>query len=253
MKATVGSIASYRPLGNSKACRRANWDKFLRLAREVRSLDGAFREEVGPVPAEYHLGRVQRERLRRSEKTAVPLPEVATESKQSDEVYIYGLCDSRDHVVRYVGKTHRHLCDRLYEHEFKPSNRSVCEWLKTLRSAGAKAEAVVLEVCKNFRWQEREIHWIATLRKEHGLLNVAKGGKFYGPPKGKSAAIATQAFHRKSIARSGPVKHLAREEIEMLSGSISPPSKISRFRSGLAGARATSAGTTIQPALVSRG
>jgi hypothetical protein len=124
MKSTVGSIASYRPLGNSKARRRADWEKFLRLAREVRSLDGALREEVGPVPVEYHLGRVQRERIRRSEKTAVLLPEGTTESKQS---------------------------------------------------------------------------------------------------------------------------------IEMLGGSISPPSRIARFRSGLAGARATSAGTTIQPALVSRG
>jgi hypothetical protein len=170
------------------------------LAKEARGLDFAYSETIAaPLPV-------------------VELPKAPGENKQADEVFIYGLADPRDHVVRYVGKTSRPLWERLREHEFKPSNQAVCEWLKALRLAGAAAEVVVLEVCKKFRWQEREIHWIAQLRKEHGLLNIAKGGKFYGPPQGKPAARATQRFHRLVIARSGPVKHLSREEIAAIYG-----------------------------------
>jgi hypothetical protein len=173
---------------------------FSPLALEARAIEVGYRETLDcPIVTD--------------ESTKVP-----GEVKQNDEAFIYGLADPRDHAVRYIGKTQRALRERLHEHEFKPSNRAVGEWLKEMRSQKVRAEIVVLEVCKAFRWQEREIHWIAKLRKEHGLLNIAKGGRFYGPPKGKPAARASQAFHRRAIARSGPVRHLSPEEIAAIYG-----------------------------------
>jgi len=127
---------------------------------------------------------------------------------------IYGLADPRDHAVRYVGKTNRSPSERLWEHEFKPSNQRVAEWLRTLRADGVEAEVLVLETCAKKAWQEREIYWIKRYRGEkRGLLNIAKGGVYYGPS-GKSASYeAGRAFHRKAIARSGPVRIYTPKEI----------------------------------------
>jgi hypothetical protein len=207
-----------------------------KLHQEARRLDSAFREIAAvPIP--------------------VSRPASPPVGKRDDEVYIYGICDPRDHVVRYVGKTRGPLLDRLHGHEFTPSNQALCEWLKALRTQGVRAEIRALEVCENFRWQDREIYWIAKIRKEHKLLNVAKGGRFYAAPKGNLEKCASQRFQRLTIARSGPVRHLSREEIEALRGSISPPPKVARFRSGLPTALAERVPPerTITTALVSRG
>jgi len=175
-------------------------------------MDRELREVAGRPPASM-VGKNIHLRPRGKKPSPPSAPVVIPTTKKEAETFIYGLADPRDHVVRYVGETSRTLAQRLSEHEFKPSNKNVSEWLKSLRAQGVSPEAIVLETCPRSRWQEREIYWIAKLRNEHSLMNVAKGGKFYGRPKGNLTKRLSMAFHRKAIARSGSVKVYTPEEI----------------------------------------
>jgi hypothetical protein len=96
--------------------------------------------------------------------------------KGPDQVYIYGLADPRDHVIRYVGKTCGGLGHRLDWHIREPTNRGMAEWLGGLWLCGVRPEIAVLEVCHCAKWEASERSWIARLRKVSSLLNVEDGG-----------------------------------------------------------------------------
>jgi len=96
--------------------------------------------------------------------------------KGQDQVYIYGIADPRDHVIRYVGKTSMHPGARLDWHMREPTNRRMGEWLYGLDMAGIRPEIAVLEICHVSKWQQSERSWIARMRNVSELLNVEDGG-----------------------------------------------------------------------------
>jgi len=51
-------------------------------------------------------------------------------SRYANLVYIYGLADPRDHLIRYVGKTQCSLWTRLEGHLKRPVNWKMRRWLK---------------------------------------------------------------------------------------------------------------------------
>jgi len=181
----------------------------------LRALQREWNKEAALHPAHQrgYVAEYSNRQRRHDGKASRPQWKATRPIDVSTMTTIYGIADPRDHVIRYVGKTSRAVVERLGEHELKPSNKNVGEWLRGLRAQGVSAEVIVLETCPRTHWQDREIYWIAKLRKEHRLLNIAKGGKFYGPPKGDIAHRASMAFHRRAIARSGPVKIFTPEEV----------------------------------------
>ena len=92
-------------------------------------------------------------------------------------VYIYGLVDQRDKRVRYVGKSITPSA-RLYAHlSAKGINPIKDAWLDELKSQGLKPELKIIDKCKAYEWQFREMFWIKEYRKkENDLTNLADGG-----------------------------------------------------------------------------
>lgn len=144
-----------------------------------------------------------------------------TTTKYGNSVYIYGIADPRDHLIRYVGKTQCSLATRLEGHLKRPVNWRMRQWLRSLQRDGIGPEIVAIEVCRWFEWEVREAHWIRTLREN--LLNISPGEP---PPErtrnlGKSArrTIRRAKMVAMEIAeKSGPVRHLSREEIASIYG-----------------------------------
>ncbi len=97
--------------------------------------------------------------------------------KGPDQVYIYGLADPRNHVIRYVGKTSIELGARLDWHIKEPTNRGMAEWLGELWLSGIRPEIAVLEICHVSKWENAERVWIARMRKVGQMLNVEPGGE----------------------------------------------------------------------------
>ena len=132
-------------------------------------------------------------------------------------VFIYGLADPRDHLIRYVGKTQCRLETRLEGHLKRPVSRGMRSWLSSLQRVGIVPEIVPIEVCRKFEWELRESHWIGKLKEN--LLNVSPGEL---PPAetrtlGKGAMKTLRRARLAAVeiaALSGPVRILTREEIE---------------------------------------
>lgn len=76
--------------------------------------------------------------------------------------YIYGLVDPRDDKVKYVGKTVE-LKERFRTHirECRKSNSPKNFWIAHLLLLGLEPELLVIEVCEDSKWKERERFWIA--------------------------------------------------------------------------------------------
>jgi len=129
--------------------------------------------------------------------------------KCAGEAYIYGISDPRDHVIRYVGKTHKELEQRLWEHEFNPSNVRVEAWLKGLRKDGVKAEMTVLEICLKYRWKLSEEFWIAALSPNENLLNISIGGRFDDPRNRHGKAWKRAKARFDEAKNHGPVRFVS--------------------------------------------
>jgi predicted XRE-type DNA-binding protein len=95
-------------------------------------------------------------------------------------VNIYTLSDPATREIRYVGKTHRDLFERLHEHvgNCDRSTYHSANWIRGLRDSGVRPLIELLEVTDDDTWAERERHWISTLR-ERGvrLTNIQDGGE----------------------------------------------------------------------------
>jgi len=95
-------------------------------------------------------------------------------------IYIYGLYDPRNGLLRYVGKTNniriRHSAHTRENGECYKHN-----WVKSLISLGLRPEIKVLETIENSDdkdWQERERWWIkSSLDSGAPLTNLHSGGR----------------------------------------------------------------------------
>ncbi len=95
-------------------------------------------------------------------------------------IYIYGLLDSVDGDVRYVGKT-VNLRARLTAHRCQSSKKytRLGYWLRSLGDSVAELTCVVLEELPDSAdWATAEKQWIHSLRADapKRLLNIAEGG-----------------------------------------------------------------------------
>lgn len=96
--------------------------------------------------------------------------------------FIYGLVDSRRPLdIRYVGKTSRRLCDRLWDHKKfakrKPSSTHRNNWVNQVVAEGGRIDIVAIEECSEAELNAREIFWIATYNAAGGrLTNHTAGG-----------------------------------------------------------------------------
>jgi hypothetical protein len=88
------------------------------------------------------------------------------------EWFIYGLCESGSHQVRYVGKT-RNTHTRLRHHLSRARKGSTCRVHQWMRSLDELPCLVVLERGFGDAWRDAERKWISALP---GLLNVTAGG-----------------------------------------------------------------------------
>jgi hypothetical protein len=97
--------------------------------------------------------------------------------RKAKPALIYCMIDPRSGETMYVGKTFN-LRQRLAGHIFSPCNESMSSWIKSLLEQGVKPKIELLEsVAPGTSWQEREVFWIAEMkRKGASLLNRTDGG-----------------------------------------------------------------------------
>lgn len=89
-------------------------------------------------------------------------------------VAIYGLCDPRDYVIRYVGKTTQPK-GRLRKHiDLAKSGKHypVCQWIRDLLAEGEEPVMEILDAEPGLCGSDREDAWIHELSKVQPLLNV---------------------------------------------------------------------------------
>lgn len=94
------------------------------------------------------------------------------------EVYIYGLVCPITNNIKYVGKTIQRLELRLKGHIclYKHDITYRANWIRSLKDKGLKPNIILIEVCNENNWEEREIYWIAYYSKLFVLTNHQKGG-----------------------------------------------------------------------------
>lgn len=95
-------------------------------------------------------------------------------------VFIYGLYDPRNGLLRYIGKTNN-LKVRHSAHSTEKGENHKHNWVKALSRLGLRPELRVLETIENSNdedWQERERLWIASsLANGDALTNLHSGGR----------------------------------------------------------------------------
>ena len=92
--------------------------------------------------------------------------------------FIYALVDPRTRAIRYVGKANDPK-KRLTSHinSDKECNSRKRRWIEELSLEGLIPEIQIVEECSARVWREREIFWIAEMRRRgHELTNTADGG-----------------------------------------------------------------------------
>lgn len=101
------------------------------------------------------------------------------DEEKVNKVYIYGLYDTIDKRIFYVGMT-KDLERRLYLHirdgKLNRKSKKKSEYIAELLSRGVLPEIVTLEEVTETNWQQREIYHIA---QYDNLTNSAPGGGAY--------------------------------------------------------------------------
>jgi hypothetical protein len=129
------------------------------------------------------------------------------------EVYIYGLADPRDHVIRYVGKTVKPLYERATGHMNDPTNARMAEWVESLDAANIAVEIVALEICTPKTWEMAERKWISRMRRIGTILNLDRGG-IRGSQRGR------KSNYKGTRTPAGPVRILTKDEIAKLNAEL---------------------------------
>jgi len=80
------------------------------------------------------------------------------------QVYIYGLQDPNDSLIKYVGKTIQPLKVRLNQHIYsrlrsRNSHLEKSKWIQSLIDQGQKPEIVLLETTNKRKWKTIERKW----------------------------------------------------------------------------------------------
>lgn len=91
--------------------------------------------------------------------------------------YIYGLCDPRDGLIYYVGKSNAPQRRFIQHLEDKDSNVRKVAWIDGLTAAGLKPEMRILEAVPRSEWAQAERAWIAHgINEGWPLTNLTAGG-----------------------------------------------------------------------------
>jgi hypothetical protein len=100
---------------------------------------------------------------------------------------IYGLCSTKNGVIRYIGQTKQPLQSRLTQHlaeAARSRGNSRCHrWIRKELSAGHSIEIRLIE--DGCAWDEAEKRWIEIYRQKHpGIMtNLSSGGCGYAGPR----------------------------------------------------------------------
>ena len=95
--------------------------------------------------------------------------------------YIYGLAEPGTSTIRYVGQTVdpkiRRKCHERSGH-FRGGNKSLRDWLSSIRSKGKQPRFIILEACPVSEAANRETYFIKFFRnKGNRLLNRLDGAR----------------------------------------------------------------------------
>jgi len=158
------------------------------------------------------------------------------ESAKMKAVYIYGLVDPRTYEIKYIGASKDlkwryiyHLSDVRAKLKFNRKLLPKDIWISELLSNNLKPIMVILEMCSEEDWEEKERLWIS---KETNLTNISQGGlggasgekhPFYG------GGIKITIEHRKHMSISAknkpPIKPETRIKMKESYLARVPPNK----------------------------
>lgn len=125
-------------------------------------------------------------------------------------VFIYGLFDPRNGVIRYIGKA-ADLKVRMFGHLSDKRRVHKVHWIEQLKACGMSPSMCILEICEpGSDWEEAEKFWIAYHRFiGTRLTNSTNGGE---GSFGREISEET----RKKIGSANRGKKLPREQIEQM-------------------------------------
>jgi hypothetical protein len=95
------------------------------------------------------------------------------------QIIIYGLKDSKNGIIKYVGKTCNKLNYRVNQHIGKSKtayNSPLFAWIRKVLNQNKQIIGEILEICDENVWEEREIFWIKKLNEITKLKNLSEGG-----------------------------------------------------------------------------
>ncbi len=95
-----------------------------------------------------------------------------------ERTIIYALCDPRDNVRHYIGKTTQSPEQRLRQHVQHPQTEALANWFAELVAENCHPKMIVLEeLAPDEDWRIAEIHWIKQgVRHGWPLKNTNAGG-----------------------------------------------------------------------------
>ena len=94
------------------------------------------------------------------------------------KVFIYGLYDVKDNIIRYVGKSvnpKRRLSSHLAKKDEKNDYKHC--WIRSVLNNKSNIGYSIIEICNDNNWKEKEIYWIKKLRDSNKLVNFTDGGE----------------------------------------------------------------------------
>jgi hypothetical protein len=93
-------------------------------------------------------------------------------------IKIYTLAHPVTGEIRYIGKTHFGLNERLAKHLITYERNHRANWIRNIVNQGMKPIIELLEVIDNENWISAEIYWIEQFRNwGFRLLNATEGGE----------------------------------------------------------------------------
>lgn len=137
----------------------------------------------------------------------------STSTPDQRPVKIYALHDCNGRI-RYVGKTVYKLARRIMQHR-NEANRGHhckrCNWIRKELAANRIIGIELLELVTDGSWEQREQHWIATMRgRGYNLTNLTDGGEgLHG--------FTFSAEHRAKIGAKSRGRKKSAAELEKMS------------------------------------